>query len=115
MGVVLAAMNAGGIAGALAISAGARLGSRMNTVMLGLVGGGIFLGLAGAGQGAVLIGISLFAMMFALAFSNAPFWSMMQAKVAPDLQGRFADAVSQVGIEIGRRSDFDDLLVPALQ
>jgi MFS family permease len=95
-GVVLAAMNAGGIAGSLAISAGVRVGSRMNTVMLGLAGASVFLGLAGVARDAVSIGASLFLMMFFLSFNNAPFWSMLQAKVAPDLQGRVFAAYIQL-------------------
>jgi MFS family permease len=95
LGVVLAVMSAGGIAGALVISAGGRLGSRMNTVMLGIVAAAIFLGLAGVAHEPLTIGASLFVMFFALAFSDAPFWSILQAKVAPDLQGRVFAAYLQ--------------------
>ena len=95
-GVVLAVMNVGGIAGALLISAGARLGSRMQTVMLGVVGASFFLGLAGAARDAPAIAASLFLEELALAFSNAPFWSLMQAKVPPDLQGRVFSAYMQL-------------------
>jgi MFS family permease len=95
-GAVLAAMNAGGIAGALLISAGVRLGSRMNTVMVAILAAGLFLALAGAAQGAAALGASLFVMLLALAFTDAPFWSMMQAKVPPDLQGRVFAAYLQL-------------------
>jgi DHA3 family macrolide efflux protein-like MFS transporter len=96
LGVIFALMSVGGIAGALVISAGGRLGSRMNTVMLGIIAAGLFLGLAGVARDAPAIGASLFLMLFALAFTDAPFWSMMQAKVAPDLQGRVFAAYLQV-------------------
>jgi hypothetical protein len=56
--------------------------------MLGVIVAGIFVGLAGAAQHAPELGAVLFLEMFALAFANAPFWSFMQAKVAPDVQGR---------------------------
>ena len=95
-GVVLAVTNAGGIAGALVISAGGRIGSRMNTVMLGIVAAAVFLGLAGVARGAPALGASLCLMVFALAFTDAPFWSILQAKVAPDLQGRVFAAYLQV-------------------
>ena len=101
LGAVLAMMNAGGIAGAIAISAGARMGSRMNTVMLGVVVLGFFMGLAGVARTAPTIGASLFLMLFALAFADAPFWSMMQAKVAPDLHGRVFAAYLQVAMLMG--------------
>jgi len=35
-------------------------------------------------------------MVFALAFTDAPFWSILQAKVAPDLQGRVFAAYLQL-------------------
>ncbi len=101
LGAVLAVMNAGGIAGAVAISAGARIGSRMNTVMLAVIALSFFMGLAGVARTAPTIGASLFLMLFALAFTDAPFWSMMQAKVAPDLQGRVFAAYLQVAMLMG--------------
>jgi MFS family permease len=94
-GVVLAAMSAGGIAGGLVISAGGRLGSRLDTVMLGIFVAGSAIGLAGISRDVPAISASLFLMLFALAFTDAPFWSMMQAKVPPDLQGRVFAAYMQ--------------------
>jgi len=94
-GAVLAVMNVGGIAGSLAISAGARIGSRMTTIMLGIVVAGLFVGLTGVAQSAPAIAASLCLMMFWLAFSGAPFDSMMQAKIPPDLQGRVFAALLQ--------------------
>ena len=44
---------------------------------------------------------SLFLMLFALAFSDAPFWSLLQAKVAPDLQGRVFAAYLQLIMLLG--------------
>jgi MFS family permease len=94
-GVILGVMSVGAIAGSLVISAGGRIGSRMHTVMLGIVGAALFIGLAGIARGAPGIGASLFLEDFMLAFANAPFWSIMQAKVAPDLQGRVFAAYLQ--------------------
>jgi MFS transporter, DHA3 family, macrolide efflux protein len=101
LGFVFAVMSAGGIAGALVISAGGRIGSRMNTVMLGVVTAGLFVGLAGVAREAVALGASLFLMLFALAFTDAPFWSILQAKVAPDLQGRVFAAYLQLIMLLG--------------
>jgi DHA3 family macrolide efflux protein-like MFS transporter len=97
-GVVLAVMNVGGIAGALVISARGRIGSRMHMVMLGIVGAAFFLGLAGAARTVPTIAASLFLTLFALVFTNAPFWSILQAKIAPDLQGRVFAAYNQVSM-----------------
>ena len=44
----------------------------------------------------MLIAASLFVLMFALPFPNAAFFSILQAKVAPDLQGRVFAALGQV-------------------
>lgn len=98
LGIVLAVANAGGIAGTAVLSAKGRIASRMNTVMLGIVAFGLFIGLAGIAQTAPAIGASFFLVLFALAFTDAPFWSMMQAKVAPDLQGRVFAAHLQVAM-----------------
>jgi MFS family permease len=97
-GVVLAVMNVGGIAGSLVIGAGGRFGSRMTTVVLGTAVGGLCIALAGVSQAGWALAASLFVMMFALAFANAPFMSMMQAKVPPDLQGRVFAALLQVAL-----------------
>ena len=97
-GVVLGMMNVGGIAGALAVGAWGRIGSRMNAVMLASIVAGLCICLAGAARGAPAIGASLFAMAFAIAFANAPFLSILQAKIAPDLQGRVFAAYFQVAM-----------------
>ena len=94
-GGVMAVMNVGMLAGSLVISAGGHVGSRLTTVMVGIVASSLFLALAGVAQGALALGAVLFLHYFALAFSNAPFWSMLQAKVAPDLQGRVFAAYVQ--------------------
>ena len=96
LGIVLAVMSAGGIAGALVLTARGRIASRMNTMMIAIAALGLFIGLAGIARSAPAIGASLFLVLFALAFTDAPFWSMMQAKVAPDLQGRVFAAHLQV-------------------
>jgi DHA3 family macrolide efflux protein-like MFS transporter len=97
-GVVLGMMNVGGITGALVVSAGARIGSRMNAVMLASIVAGLCFCLAGAARNAPAIGASLFAVSFAIAFANAPFFSILQVKIAPDLQGRVFAAYFQAAM-----------------
>lgn len=94
-GLVLAVMNVGSIAGSLVISAGGRLRSRMNTVMLGIAVAALFIGAAGIARNAPTLAAVLCLQFFALAFANAPFWSMMQAKIPPDLQARVFAAYLQ--------------------
>jgi MFS family permease len=98
LGLVLAAASAGGVAGALLIGAGVRLGSRMQTVMLGVAGFGLGIAVAGVARGAPTLAASLFALLFAMAFTDAPFWSILQAKVAADLQGRVFAAYLQLAL-----------------
>jgi DHA3 family macrolide efflux protein-like MFS transporter len=97
-GLVLGMMNVGGIAGALAIGALGRIGSRMNAVMLASIVAGLCFCLAGVARDAPAIGASLFATSFAIAFANAPFFSILQAKIAPDLQGRVFAAYFQIAM-----------------
>ncbi|HEY2707368.1 MAG TPA: MFS transporter [Caulobacteraceae bacterium] len=96
LGLVLAAMNVGGIAGSLTIGARGQFRSRLGVVIAAIFAAGACLSLAGAAQSAPTLAASLFLLMFALAFTNAPFWSFMQAKIAPDLQGRVFAAYLQL-------------------
>ena len=97
-GVVLGVMNVGGIAGAIAIGAWGRLGSRMNTLIVGAFVADVTFCLIGVARGAPAIAASLFGFSFALVWANAPFSSILQAKVPPDLQGRVFAAIGQAAM-----------------
>ena len=97
-GVVLGVMNVGGIAGALAIGAWGRIGTRMNTLIIGAFVTDLFFCLIGVGRDAPAIAASLFGLSFALVWANAPFSSILQAKVPPDLQGRVFAAIGQAAM-----------------
>jgi hypothetical protein len=64
--------------------------------MLGVAVVGAFLALAGVSRGALSIGASLFALMYAIPFIEAASMSIFQAKTAPDLQGRVFASISQI-------------------
>jgi hypothetical protein len=64
--------------------------------MLGAVIVGSFLALAGVSRGAVSIAASLFMLMFATPLIEAAAFSILQAKIAPDLQGRVFASVGQL-------------------
>ena len=66
--------------------------------MLGSIVASFCFCLAGAASAAPAIGASLFGLSFALACANAPFLSILQAKIAPDLQGRVFAAYFQVAM-----------------
>jgi hypothetical protein len=57
-----------------------------------------FLGLAGMAQTSVMLGITLFLFMFGLPVANASAMSMLQAKIAPDVQGRVFAALTQMAM-----------------
>jgi MFS family permease len=97
-GVVLGVMNVGGIAGAVAIGAWGRIGTRMNTLIIGAFVTDLFFCLIGVGRDAPAIAASLFGLSFALVWANAPFSSILQAKVPPDLQGRVFAAIGQAAM-----------------
>jgi DHA3 family macrolide efflux protein-like MFS transporter len=96
LGVVMGALNFGALAGAVAMAAWGGTRPRIHTVMLAAATVGAFLALAGVSRGALSIGASLFMLMFAVPFIEAAAMSILQAKTAPDLQGRVFAAVSQL-------------------
>ena len=96
LGVVMGAVNFGAVAGAVTMAAWGGTRPRIHTVMLAAAMVGAFLALAGVSRGALSIGASLFMLMFAIPFIEAAAFSILQAKVAPDLQGRVFAAVGQI-------------------
>ena len=96
LGVVLGALNLGGLVGAMAMAAWGGTRPRIHTVMLGVAMVGVFLALAGMSREALSIAASLFLLMFAIPFIEAGAFSILQAKTAPDLQGRVFAAVGQI-------------------
>jgi MFS transporter, DHA3 family, macrolide efflux protein len=70
----------------------------MNTMMPGLIVSGVALAFLGTAKTPLLLGIALFLMMFPLPMVNALFMSMMQAKVAPDIQGRVFAVLGQMSM-----------------
>ncbi len=97
-GVVLGVMNVGGIAGALTIGVWGRIGSRMNTLIVAAFVTDLFFPLIGVARDAPMMGASLFGLSFALVSANAPFLSILQAKVPPVLQGRVFAAIGQAAM-----------------
>ena len=96
LGVVMGAVNFGAVAGAVTMAAWGGTRPRIHTVMLGAVIVGAFLALTGVSRGAVSIAASLFMLMLATPFIEAAAFSILQAKIAPDLQGRVFASVGQL-------------------
>src|SRR5580698_255516 len=96
LGVIMGALNFGALAGAVTMAAWGGTRPRIHTVMLAAATVGVFLALAGVSRGAFSIGASLFMLMFAIPFIEAASMSIIQAKTAPDLQGRVFASVGQI-------------------
>jgi DHA3 family macrolide efflux protein-like MFS transporter len=98
LGLLLGITNLGALAGGIVMSVWGGTRPRIHTIMLGIFVGSLFTAFVGLAQTPVLLGISLFIFMFAWPFTNAAAMSMLQAKVAPDLQGRVFAAVGQMSM-----------------
>lgn len=98
LGILLAVLNLGGLAGGIVMSIWGGTRPRIHTIMLAIIIAGVFLAGVGLARTPVALGITLFLFMFPLPFSNAAAFSMLQAKVPPDLQGRVFAAIGQMSM-----------------
>jgi MFS family permease len=97
-GVIIAFVNFGAVAGALMMSAWGGTRPRIHTAMGGIALGGVFLALGGVARTAPTLSLTLGLFMFCLPIVNAAAMSILQAKVAPDVQGRVMAAVGQMAM-----------------
>ncbi|MGH6956403.1 MAG: MFS transporter [Caulobacteraceae bacterium] len=97
MGFVFAALNVGAAAGAFSMSVWGGTRPRIHTVFLSAVAGDVFLALAGVARDGVWLSAAFFGFMFVAPFGAAATASILQAKIAPDLQGRVFAAIRQIG------------------
>jgi MFS family permease len=95
LGMLQSVQNIGAIAGAVTLGVWGGTRKRMNTILPGILIAGILIGASGMAQNAIVMGILMFAFMYPLPMVNGLFMSMMQAKVAPDMQGRVFAVVGQ--------------------
>lgn len=97
MGTLMAVMSLGAFTGAALITAwGGRL-PRMHTLLSGSLLTGVMFLFYGMAHRPLLLGASLFLLMVPLPAGNALLISLLQSKVAPDVQGRIFALVSQLG------------------
>ncbi len=95
-GIVLASADVGFIAGSAAMAAWGGTRPRIHTVMLALFLAGLLLAVAGVARNTPELATAFFAFMFMLPFVNTPSTSIIQAKVAPDMQARVFAAKGQI-------------------
>lgn len=96
LGLVLAALNAGTIAGGVLAAAIGRGRPRIHRMFGALIASCAVLALAGMAREAWGVGLCMFLYAAGLPFMNVPFMSIMQAKTAPDVQGRVFAAIGQM-------------------
>ena len=96
VGWVLVALTVGAVIGAIVMGAWGGTKPRVHTVFPGWMIAGGFLALAGVAQGAVMLAATFFAFMFARPFIDAAGLSILQMKIAPDVQGRVFAAIGQI-------------------
>jgi len=96
LGVVLAALNGGAIVGSILAGAAPRRGLRIHGMMAGVSAASVFLAISGIAREPWSLGASLFFFTGAISFTSVPYMSIMQAKIAPDVQGRVFAAMGQL-------------------
>ena len=98
LGGILSLFNVGAIAGALIIGIWGGTRPRIHTMMPALIAVGIFLMGLGMAQSPGALAVAALLLMLPLPMIEAPFLSMMQAKVPPDLQGRVFAVTRQISM-----------------
>jgi MFS transporter, DHA3 family, macrolide efflux protein len=98
LGIILSLFNLGAITGGVIIGVWGGTRPRVHTMMPGLIIAGIFLMLMGMAQSTLLLAVTAFLFMLPMPMINAPFMSMMQAKVPPDIQGRVFAVNGQISM-----------------
>ena len=97
-GIIMAVFNSGAIAGAIVISAWGGTRPRIYTIIGGVIAMGISGVLFGIARTAPFLAITAFFFLFPNMFANVSLQSIMQAKVAPDVQGRVFGALGQLAM-----------------
>lgn len=98
MGALMSVMNIGALAGGIIIGIWGGTRPRMHTMMPGLIVSALSMAVMGMSQTPLALGITMFIMMLPLPMINALFMSMIQSKVAPDMQGRVFAVLNQLSM-----------------
>lgn len=95
-GVLLAVMNISALVGGVTMAMWGNIKNRMRAITIALSLMALMVVALGAARTAPVLGVVLFVMMLPMTTANALVFSMLQAKIAPDVQGRVFAAVSQI-------------------
>lgn len=97
LGIISGVVNAGMVSGGILLSVwGGAQNHRMRTVVTGIVALMAFLVLFGVVRNAVLLAVIGFLMLLPVPIVNALMMSLLQLKIAPDVQGRVFAARGQI-------------------
>lgn len=96
LGLLLSVMSVGGLIGAIIIGMWGGTRPRIHTVMPALIVTGGSLAALGMSQNPLPMGVAMFLIMFPLPMVNTLLISMLQLKVAPDIQGRVFAVLGQI-------------------
>jgi len=96
LGILTSVTYAGGIAGGVVLSVWGGTRPRVHTIIPAIMAFGAFVVLNGTARTALVLGVFGFCGFAATPFILAPTQSLLQAKVAPDIQGRVFGAVDQL-------------------
>lgn len=97
-GVIISINSLGGLVGGIVLSVWGGTRPRIHTIMCGLIFAGLMLAALGISQTPPMLMLTVFWLMFPIAFVNAPMMSIMQAKTPPDMQGRVFAVMSQISL-----------------
>ncbi len=97
-GTLMGISSFGAIAGGVIIGIWGGTKPRIHTIMGGIIVSAIFLALTGIAQTPILLGIALLLLELPSPMVNAVAMSLLQAKVAPDVQGRVFAALGQMAM-----------------
>ncbi|MCL4253201.1 MAG: MFS transporter [Anaerolineae bacterium] len=95
LGTLQSVQNLGAIAGGITLGVWGGTKKRMHTILVGILIAAMFMMGVGMSQNAIILGAMMFCFMFPLPIVNGLYMSLMQAKVAPDMQGRVFAVVGQ--------------------
>ena len=98
MGTLLSLMNIGMLAGGVIMGVWGGTRPRIHTVMIGIIMLGFSMALLGMVQTIPALFVAMALILVPIPFINAAAMSMMQSKVAPDLQGRVFALIGQISL-----------------
>lgn len=98
LGTLQSVQNLGAIAGGITLGVWGGTKKRMHTILVGILIAAMFMMGVGMSQNAIILGAMMFCFMFPLPIVNGLYMSLMQAKVAPDMQGRVFAVVGQISM-----------------